>query len=216
LKDEANALQHWPFWKEAEGYHYRRDPQTGEVLNVVEIPGFFKDNPNPVDEDHPIEVFSDGTLKASCYTPRLARYQVSRFCNWVEESATQYTYHLSPASLKTAAQQGLKISHLETLFNKYSQAPPPSLIQALHQWEKSGQQAQIQPCVILRVETPQILKKLRESPAGRFVGNPLGPTAAILHPGAIEKVSAALARLGYLCDIETSVETPELPDQLEL
>ena len=61
---------------------------------------------------------------------------------------------------------------------------------------------QIHPAVILRVENPRILQVLRESPAARFIGEPLGPTAVILNPGAEEKVAAALARLGYLTDVE--------------
>lgn len=73
---------------------------------------------------------------------------------------------------------------------------------ALRQWDKKGGQAHIQPAVILRVETPRILQLLRESPAGRFLGDSLGPTSVILNPGTQEKVAAALARLGYLADIE--------------
>jgi hypothetical protein len=34
------------------------------------------------------------------------------------------------------------------------------------------------------------------------VSEPLGPTAAIITPGAVEKVTRTLARLGYLCDVE--------------
>jgi len=168
------------------------------------------------EEDQLIEAFSDGTLTAARCTPRLARYQVSRFCLWVGETEEKFTYQLTPASLSEAAIQGLKITHLETLLNKYGEAPPPSLIQALHQWEKKGRQVQIHPCVVLRVDTPQILQALRNSPAGRFLGNPLGPTTAIVKPRAIEKVSAALARLGYLSDVEfegseeTDEDEPEL------
>jgi hypothetical protein len=56
--------------------------------------------------------------------------------------------------------------------------------------------------VILLVDNPQILKELRESPSGRFVDEPLGPAAAIIKPGAVQKVASALARLGYLSEVE--------------
>lgn len=171
---------------------------------------------NAPGEDQPLEAFSDGTLTASVHTPRLARYQISRFCLWVDETVTKYTYHLSPASLRVAAEQGLKINHLETLLNKYCDAPPPTLIQALHQWEQEGGQVQIHPGVILRVATPQILQAIRNSPAGRFVGDLLGPTTAIINPGAVEQISAALARLGYLSDIDITQGYPDPPDHLEL
>jgi len=160
----------------------------------------------PVDdlppEDQLIESFSDGVLKAGIYTPRLARYQVSRFCLWIDEGESDYTYQLTPASLSAASQQGLKVPHLEKLLNNYGEAPPPALIKALHQWHKKGSQVRIHPGVILRVETSKILQALRNSPAGRFVGEPLGPTSALIHPDAVDKVAAALARLGYLSDVD--------------
>lgn len=167
-------------------------------------------------EDQPIESFSDGQLTASTLTPRLARYQVSRFCLWVDETTTKYTYQLSPASLSTATTQGLKTTHLETLMNKYGDPPPPSLLKAIQQWDKEGGQAKIQPGILLIVDTPQILKALRDSPAGRFISDPLGPTSAVIFPGAVNKVSAALARLGYLSDIHDNNHQQDEPDQPEL
>ena len=89
-------------------------------------------------------------------------------------------------------------------------------MQALHQWEQKGSEVQIYPCVIVKVATPQILKLLRDSPAGRFVEDPLGPTAAIIHPGAARKVSTALARLGYLSEVEFIGESIEQNDSPEL
>lgn len=152
-------------------------------------------------EDQPLVALSDGTLTVSTHAPRLARYQASRFCLWVDETDQRYTYRITPASLSAAAGQGLKIVHLEVLLKKYGDPPPPSLMAALRQWDQKGGQVRIHPAVVLRVEDPHILQVLRESPAGRFLAEPLGPTAVILSPGATEKVAAALARLGYLTDV---------------
>jgi hypothetical protein len=58
------------------------------------------------------------------------------------------------------------------------------------------------------VEDPKILGALRASPAGRFISDPLGPTAAIIEPGAADKVASALVRLGYLSDVDFSVAGP--------
>ena len=156
-----------------------------------------------MDEDQLIEVFSDGVLKASTLTPRLARYQIARFCLWIDETSSQYFYQTTPASLSQAAEQGLKIVHLEKLLKKHGQTLPPILLRALQQWQKSGSQVRIHPAMILRVETPQILQALRDSPAGRFLGEALGPTSVMIHPQAVEKVASALTRLGYLSDIES-------------
>ena len=164
---------------------------------------------NAAKEDQSIKAFSDGTITASTLTPRLARYQVSRFCLWVDERDWKYKYQLTPKSLQAAGLQGLKPSHLEILLNKYGEAPPPSLIKALHQWDQKGGQVRIFPGVILMVETPAILAALRDSPAGRFISESLGPTAAIIEPGAARKVAAALVRLGYLSDVDFSIPAGE-------
>jgi hypothetical protein len=163
------------------------------------------------EENQPLVALSDGTIAAGTHTSRLARYQVSRFCLWIDEAQAGYTYRVTPASLSAAAKQGLKTAHLEILLGRYGESPPPSLLQALRQWDQQGGQARIHPAVILRVETPRILQALRESPAERFLGEPLGPTTVILNPGAEEKVSAALARLGYLVDVEFSLSGSDSP-----
>jgi hypothetical protein len=164
-------------------------------------------------EDQPIKSFSDGTIMATTLTPRISRYQVSRFCLWVDEHEKSYTYQLTPKSLHTAGEQGLKPSHLETLLNKYGDTPPPSLVKALHQWDQKGGQVRIHAAVLLRVNDTKILNALRDSSAGRFISEPLGPTAAVIEPGAADKVASALVRLGYLSDIDYSVASIAERDQ---
>ncbi len=168
------------------------------------------------EEDQPLEAFSNGRVTAGRLTSRLARYQVSRFCLWLSEDDETYTYLLSPASLQEAAAQGLKVSHLEILFKRFGETPPPSLIEALEHWEKKGGQARIHPCVVLRVEDPKILQALRGTPADRFLGDLLGPTTVIVNPGAVEKVRAALAKLGYLSDVDFAGESDTPQDEAEL
>ncbi len=167
------------------------------------------------EEDQPLKAFSDGTITGSYLTPRIVRYQVSRFCLWISERQGIYTYKLTPKSLQAGAEQGLKPAHLETLLKKFGEPTPPSLITALHQWDKKGGQVKIRPAVILQVETSEILGALRESHAGRFISDPLGPTAAIIEPGAAEKVASALLRLGYLSDVDFSLADPGVPSDFE-
>lgn len=158
--------------------------------------------PDSAEEDQPILVSPTGLLTAFPHTPRLARYQLARFCDWVAETTDQYNYQLSPSSLSLAINQGLKIAHLVLLIQKYGDSQPPNLLKALQHWESQGAEAKVQECVILRVTSPRILHALLESSAGRFLGDKLGPTAVIIQPGAVEKIRAALARLGYLSDLE--------------
>ena len=166
------------------------------------------------EEDQLLKVLSDGRIVAGNHVPRLARYQVSRFGLWQKETEDAYTYQLTPLSLQEAAGQGLKVSHLETLLNKFGEPIPPTLVEALHQWQKEGGQAHIHPCVVLRVADPKILQALRNTPAERFLQDPLSTTAVIIHPDAAEKVRAALARLGFLSDVDfTGGEDREVPDE---
>ena len=73
----------------------------------------------------------------------------------------------------------------------------------------------MQPGMVLRVEDPAILTALRDTPAGRFLGDILGPTSALIYPGTAEKVADALARLGYLSDIEDQAHEWLLPDETD-
>jgi hypothetical protein len=45
------------------------------------------------------------------------------------------------------------------------------------------------------------LAELKASPAARFLGEQLGPTAIVIRTGAGPKVLAALAELGLLADV---------------
>ena len=69
-------------------------------------------------------------------------------------------------------------------------------------WEENGGQARIGSYIVLQVDSPEILKALRETPANRFIGELLGPTAVIVNPGAEEKIAKTLARLGFLSDVK--------------
>ena len=149
-------------------------------------------------EEELLRIRSDGSLLVPRGAPRVARYQIARFCVWEKESEDGYRYALTPASLERARQQGLRLSHLMALLHRYAAAVPPSLLQALERWETSGSQARIERVTLLRVSSPEILQALRLSRAARFLGDPVGPTSVIVNPGAWRKVLAALAEMGYL------------------
>jgi hypothetical protein len=146
-------------------------------------------------EDGTIRCTADGKIILSPNLARAALYQIARFSEWIDEDH----YRLTPASLKNARQQGLKISHILSLLNRYSEKPIPQVLtKALQQWDLQGVQAHIEQVVVLKLESPEILTALRESRAARFLGEVLNPTHVIIKPGAREKVIAALADLGYL------------------
>ncbi len=75
-------------------------------------------------------------------------------------------------------------------------------MEALRRWETNGREASIERLWVLRLSSPEALQALRESPAASQLGDALGPVSVVVRPGGIEKVRAALARLGYLSDVE--------------
>lgn len=150
----------------------------------------------------PIVVNSGGTLSMTSRTPRFARYMLSRFCTWEGAPAGVYAYRLTPASLKAAREQGLTASHLVSLLRRYAKSDlPPSLIKAINRWDEVGGEVRAERVSMLRVSRAEILEELRNSPAARFLGEPLGPLTVIVPEDALEKVMAALARMGYLSDV---------------
>ena len=152
-------------------------------------------------EDERLLVGSNALLHIPRLVSRSVRYQLARFSQWEAPDGDTYLYRLTPVSLERARQQGLLIKHLLALLYRYTASVPPSLIKALERWEKSGSQARLEQVTILRLSNPEIMEKLRKSRAGRFLGDPLGPTTVIVNPGAWKKVIAALAEMGYLAEV---------------
>jgi hypothetical protein len=152
-------------------------------------------------EDEAISAASNGLVRISRYAPRAVRYQVARFCAWEGEKEGVYRYRLAPASLAKARQQGLTMNHLFALLGKHAPSMPPSLSSALRRWEQNGTEARLEQVLVLRLSSPDLLQKLRNSRAARFLGDPLGPAVVVVKPGAGQKVLDILAEMGYLGEV---------------
>ena len=159
-------------------------------------------------EDAKLTVTSQGRIAVPRLVPRAARYQIARFCVWDEEKADEYRYHITVDSLERARKHGLKTDHLLAVLRKHASAPiPPPFVRAVQRWEMNGTEAKLDNMIVLKVSKPEVLKELRESKAGRFLGEPLGPVTVVVKPGAQVKILDALAELGLLANIDN--ETPE-------
>lgn len=156
-------------------------------------------------ETSKIVVLSNGLITIPRLVPRVIRYQIARFCTWdVSPTPDEYRYRITPASLKRAAGQGLRVSHLLSLLAKQTAGQvPPMLVKALQRWEANGSEARIETLTVLKVSRPEILTELRASKAARFLGEIIGPTTIVVQRGAEAKVMAALAALGLLAEAET-------------
>jgi len=156
-------------------------------------------------EDAPVNLVSTGKIVMTDRSPRLARYQISRFVEWLEVSPSSGSYQITPRSLSKAKDQGLLPKHLIQLLRKYAESGlPPTLYEAIRRWETEGTQASIQTQTVLRLSSPEILQALRETPAAYWLGESLGPTTVIIKPTGEKAVLQALSGLGYLSDYSES------------
>jgi hypothetical protein len=158
--------------------------------------------PNLARQEEQVIVRSDARIQVPRLAPRDVRYQLARFSVWEGRTHDLYRYRLTPTSLENARQQGLRMEHLIGILNRHAAAAPPSLVTALERWKAQGVEVNIQGAVILRVNSPAILQKVRDSRAARFLGDPLGPTSVIVNPGAWEKVLSILAEMGFLGQVD--------------
>jgi hypothetical protein len=146
-------------------------------------------------------VNSDGHIAAPRLSSRATRYQIARFCAWDGFDVDLYHYHLTPYSLERAREQGLHVSHLLRLLRSQVKVLSPKLVRALERWEEQGSEAHFEKAVILRLKNPEILQELRTGRAAKFLGDPLGPTAIIVRPGAVDAVKDALLEMGLLSKV---------------
>lgn len=179
----------------------------GQVdLTVAEgagAPTAFRITTSPVTspEDKKLHISSQGIISIPRLAPRVVRYQVSRFCDWLEPREDVYRYRVSTGSLSKAREQGLKVEHLLTLLTRHTEAGiPPSLVKALKRWEINGTEARLQTQVILKVSKPEVLEEMRKSKAAKFLGEALSPTTVVVKSGAVQKVMEALTELGLLTE----------------
>ena len=179
---------------------FRLSGWSASLLHDQKPPGF------PL-ETGKLHASANGRISIPRLLPRTVRYQIARFSAWESSKNDEYRYRLTPKSLTTAMQQGLKVSHLLPLLNKYAAAPlPPAFVRALNRWELNGTQARLERPVILHLSHPDVLEELRSSRAGRFLGEVLGPTTVVVKPGASFKILSALAELGLLTDDATNAD----------
>jgi hypothetical protein len=145
-----------------------------------------------------VHVRSDGRVGIPRLVKRAVRYQVARFCQWVEEVGEEYRYRLTPSSLEFAREQSLEVRHLLALLRNHAETIPPNVLESLNRWEKYGTQARMERVTVLRLGSAELLQTLRQSRAARFLGDPLGPASVVVKPGAQENVLAFLMEMGYL------------------
>jgi len=155
-------------------------------------------------EDGIIVVGSDAMLHVPASAPRAIRYQIARFGTPMSGSTSERKYRITPESLRQAAEQGLKVSHLLQLFQQAKvKNVPPSLQQQLERWEKYGSEATIEKVILLRLARPELLPLLQKNPRTTpCIMAVLNNQSLLLKPGKVEQMRQGLAELGLLADVK--------------
>lgn len=158
--------------------------------------------PTPDESRQPVEVRPDGRIIVPHQSSPALRYQISRFCTWLALDEGGYHYFLSPTSLQHADKQGLTLKHVQTLLSEASADKVPArLLKALQRWGDRGREAHLVQETILRVEDAALLDGLFARRAtARYLGERLGPTAAVIRDRDLQPLLAAAARFGLLID----------------
>ena len=215
---DGQYLRGFAYWEQVDGaiirffitsvLHWLGQVDLSIAEGAAEPTAFrFTSTEHTQDESGKITVSSNGEISIERNAPRVARYQISRFCEWLEEKNSAYQYQVTTNSLTKANEQGLKAEHLLALLVKYTDNKiPPPIVKALRRWEVNGTEARVETQTILRLSKPEVLEEMRKSKAARFLGEALSPTAVIIKSGAIQKVMDALAELGLLTEIEETKE----------
>jgi len=186
---------------------------TGEGLGVGAAfrltpyaAAFFGQAPSPAAEGETaaaLQISADGLIRVPASASRYDRFQVARISHWLSLDNTDYLYRLTPASLARAAKQGIRVSHLLGFLQKAagSDAVPPTLVGALHRWERSGGEAALKETVVLKLKSKELLETLRRTPGvRRYLGEALGPDAVEVRKEDMERLRQALAEVGILLD----------------
>lgn len=153
-------------------------------------------------EDSKITIHPGGVIRANQTTNKVIRYQIARFSDWVSLSGEEFTYRITPHSLKQAAEQGLGLEHIHSILNVASEKVPPAIKIALDRWESNGSEAAIERVSLLRVQDRETLDALMSNQrTARHIIERLSPTTAIIHRRNQSELYRAAVQNGLFIDL---------------
>ena len=155
----------------------------------------------------PPVVKEDGVILVPHNGDRYQRFQVARVAELRPvEQGEPYRYDLTPDSLARAREEGIEPERVLTFLSEASGRPiPAGMRRAVERWAEHGVEGRLQQAVVLRVREAEILDTLQNNAKTRpFIGERLGPLAAVLRSEAWESFRRATAQLGLLLEVEES------------
>lgn len=174
---------------------FRLTDQTGKLFKSE------FSNDQSMTED-PIRLLPDGLIRASTHANRAYRYQISRFTNWVSFDGNEYTYRITPQSLKDATEHGMEVKHFRSILISSCESMPPAISDAISRWELKGVEAEIEKALILRVADPEILQFLQSNRrTSKYMLEILSPTSAVILEGSQTKLYEAAVKNGFFINL---------------
>lgn len=148
----------------------------------------------------------DGRIVVPRSASRTLRYQVSRFCRWLNLQDDQYVYAITPSALRVAHRQGLQLQHVLALLEAAaSHAPPTILLEAVQRYWQAETPARITRRLVLQVSDASVLDSLlSDASTQRHIAERYGPTVAELAAHDVQPLLRAASLKGLL--IEPPVE----------
>jgi hypothetical protein len=169
---------------------------------------FLRRAEDPTPEPEPearVSITTDGLIRVPTPTPAYDRFRIARITKWVALDAPrgEYSYRLTPSSLKRAVKQGVSVDRITAFLQQLpgEEPAPPLLLSAIQRWARNGAEAVIKETFVLKLSSPELLELLQHTPpVGRLLGRPLGPAAVEVRREDAEALRSALAELGILSD----------------
>lgn len=159
------------------------------------------------DKEVPVKISPDLVFNIPCFASRILRYQIGRFCEILSITPEETCYEITPTSLQSAQEAGLKPSQLVLLLEKQLKTPLPKtlLLMASH-WEKNGLEAKIETASLLRTRTPEALTALQQNThTAKYILEILSPTTAVINIQGKKVIRRTLMEQGILTKVEQEV-----------
>jgi len=153
----------------------------------------------------PLVVQNDGLLIVPYNAGRYERFQAARVADAEPlQAGKPFRYRITPASLASAAEQGIAADRVLAFLEKESGRPVPASVQrGIKRWAERGVEGRLQRVVVLRAGDPAILETLRSNPKTRdYIAESLGELAVAIKTDQWQAFQQATAQLGLLLDVE--------------
>jgi hypothetical protein len=212
MKVESSLLCFFASLLNAFGMADLGSPSPDEPISAFRLSADLEDRlagktrfPSPK-ENGKVAAASTGQILVAPFAPRVAHYQLARYCQWGREDERGCRYRITATSLARARAQGLSASKLPGVLESGGTSPiPPAVLNFTRNWEKFGPQARFERQVLLRVTQSDILDELLASPAAAWLGERLNAETILVKPGKEQQVLDQLARLGHLAESRLDV-----------